>query len=39
MTFDSAVLTNIFLNCIALTNLVVMAILYRLLLNTNRRQP
>jgi len=28
MTFDSSVVTNIFLACIALTNFVTMAILY-----------
>jgi len=31
MTFDSTTVSNIFLACIALTNLVIMAILYRLL--------
>jgi hypothetical protein len=30
MTFDSSVISNIFLACIALTNLVILAILYRL---------
>jgi hypothetical protein len=29
MTFDSAALTNSFLACIALTNLVILAILYQ----------
>jgi len=29
MTFDSSVLTNIFLACIALTNVVIMAIFYQ----------
>ena len=28
MTFDSSVVTNIFLGCIALTNFVTLAILY-----------
>lgn len=28
MTFDSTALTNVFLACIALTNLVILAILY-----------
>ena len=36
MTFDSAALTNTFLACIALTNLVIMAILYRVLKNIKR---
>jgi high-affinity nickel permease len=31
MTFASTTLSNTFLACIALTNLVIMAILYRLL--------
>ena len=31
MTFDSSVPGNIFLACIALTNLVVLALLYRVL--------
>jgi high-affinity nickel permease len=30
MTFSSTIVSNIFLACIALTNLVIMAILYRL---------
>ena len=30
MTFDSTIVSNIFLACIALTNLVIMAILFRL---------
>ncbi len=30
MTFDSTAVSNIFLACIALTNLVILAILYRL---------
>jgi high-affinity nickel permease len=30
MTFDSTTLSNIFLACIALTNLVVLAILYKM---------
>jgi high-affinity nickel permease len=30
MTFDSTTVSNTFLACIALTNLVIMAILYRL---------
>jgi hypothetical protein len=30
MTFDSNALSNIFLACIAITNLVILAILYRL---------
>jgi hypothetical protein len=29
MTYDSTILTNIFLACIALTNLVILAILHR----------
>lgn len=30
MSFDSATLTNIFLACIALVNLVILAILYQM---------
>ena len=30
MTFDSTTVSNIFLACIALTNLVILAILYQL---------
>lgn len=30
MTFDSTAVSNIFLACIALTNLVILAILYQL---------
>jgi hypothetical protein len=30
MTFDSTIVSNTFLACIALTSLVIMAILYRL---------
>ena len=30
MTFDSVALTNVFLACIALTNLVILAILYKM---------
>lgn len=30
MTFDSTALSNVFLACIALTNLVILAIAYRL---------
>ncbi len=30
MTFDSTALTNVFLACIALTNLVILAILYKM---------
>ena len=30
MTFDSTALTNVFLACIALTNLVILAILYEM---------
>jgi len=33
MTFDSTTVSNIFLACIALTNLVIMAILYRFYIN------
>lgn len=29
MTFDSVTLTNVFLACIALSNLVILAIVYR----------
>ncbi len=29
MSYDSTILSNIFLACIALTNLVILAILYR----------
>ena len=36
MTFDSTALSNVFLACIALTNLVILAILYRL---SKEKQP
>ena len=35
MTFDSPTLTNIFLACIALTNFVILAVLYLTLKNNN----